>query len=189
MCGIVGVFSDKRQFSKLKIGEMLDSIAHRGPDDEGVVAIDTATNQLQKDQSNLIFGHRRLSILDLSSLGHQPMPTKDRKIWITYNGEIFNFIEIREKLRKKGYSFSSNTDTEVVLYAYQEYGKNCLKLFRGFFAFCIYDYRKQELFLARDRLGSKPLKYFFDGNTLAFSSEIQALLKIESINMSIDSIY
>jgi asparagine synthase (glutamine-hydrolysing) len=186
MCGIVGVFSDKQLFNKFQVGKMLDSIAHRGPDDEGIVAIDTNTNQVQKDQSNLLFGHRRLSILDLSSLGHQPMSTRDQKIWITYNGEIFNFIEIREKLRKKGYSFSSNTDTEVILYAYQEYGKNCLKLFRGFFAFCIYDYHKQELFLARDRLGSKPLKYFFDGNTLAFSSEIQALLKIESINKSID---
>jgi len=186
MCGIVGVFSDKQLFNKLQVGKMLDSIAHRGPDDEGIVAIDTNTNQVQKDQSNLLFGHRRLSILDLSSLGHQPMPTKDQKIWITYNGEIFNFIEIREKLRRKGYSFVSNTDTEVVLYAYQEYGKNCLKLFRGFFAFCIYDYSKQELFLARDRLGSKPLKYFFDGSTLAFSSEIQALLKIESISKAID---
>lgn len=186
MCGIVGIFSDKQLFSKLQVKTMLDTISHRGPDDAGIVAIDTGTSQVKEDRSNLLFGHRRLSILDLSSLGHQPMSTKNQKIWITYNGEIFNFIEIREKLIKKGYSFSSNTDTEVILYAYQEYGNNCLKLFRGFFAFCIYDYHKQKLFLARDRLGSKPLKYFFDGNTLVFSSEIQALLKIESINKSID---
>jgi asparagine synthase (glutamine-hydrolysing) len=186
MCGIVGIFSDKKLFSKLQVKTMLDTIAHRGPDDAGIVAIDTDTNQVKEDQSNLLFGHRRLSILDLSSLGHQPMQTKDQKIWITYNGEIFNFIEIRQKLRNKGYSFISNTDTEVILYAYKEYGKNCLKLFRGFFAFCIYDFNKQELFLARDRLGSKPLKYSFDGNIFAFSSEIKALLKIQSIDKSID---
>jgi asparagine synthase (glutamine-hydrolysing) len=186
MCGIAGVFSDKQFFSKSKIKDMLDTIAHRGPDDSGIVAIDTSTNQIQENQSNLLFGHRRLSILDLSSLGHQPMASTDKKIWITYNGEIFNFIEIREKLRKKGYRFISNTDTEVVLNAYKEYGRDCLKLFRGFFAFCIYDFNKQELFLARDRLGSKPLKYFFNGNTFAFSSEIQALLKIECIDQSLD---
>ena len=98
MCGIVGAFSDKLPLSKFKVKEMLDSITHRGPDDKGIVAIDTVTNQLQKDRSNLMFGHRRLSILDLSSLGHQPMSTKDQKIWITYNGEIFNFIEIKKEL-------------------------------------------------------------------------------------------
>ena len=103
MCGIVGIFSDKQLFSKLQVKTMLDTIAHRGPDDAGIVAIDTDTNQVKEDQSNLLFGHRRLSILDLSSLGHQPMQTKDQKIWITYNGEIFNFIEIRQKLRNKGF--------------------------------------------------------------------------------------
>jgi asparagine synthase (glutamine-hydrolysing) len=186
MCGIVGVFSNKTSFDKAKVREMLNSIAHRGPDDSGIVAIDTNTNQVGEDRSNLLFGHRRLSILDLSSLGHQPMATKDKKIWITYNGEIFNFIEIRENLRKKGYGFTSNTDTEVILYAYKEYGHDCIKMFRGFFAFCIYDFNKQELFLARDRLGSKPLKYFFDGQTLAFSSEIQALLKLGVSDKEID---
>jgi len=186
MCGIAGVFSNKTPFNKAKVRKMLDSISHRGPDDSGIVAIDTNTNQVREDRSNLLFGHRRLSILDLSSLGHQPMATKDKKIWITYNGEIFNFIEIRDGLRKKGYSFSSNTDTEVILYAYKEYGHDCIKMFRGFFAFCIYDFDKQELFLARDRLGSKPLKYFFDGQTLAFSSEIQALLKLGISDKEID---
>ncbi len=119
-------------------------------------------------------------------MGHQPMHTPDGKIWITYNGEIFNFKEIRAKLISKGYAFSSNSDTEVILYAYKEYGRDCLSLFRGFFAFCIYDFDKQELFLARDRLGSKPLKYFFNGKTFAFASEIQAILKLPGIAKSIN---
>ena len=186
MCGIVGIYSNKNLFDKSQIKKMIDTIVHRGPDDSGIIAIDTKNNRLKDSSGNLLFGHRRLSILDLSSLGHQPMSTKDKKIWITYNGEIFNFKDIRKDLQKKGYSFISDTDTEVVLYAYKEYGKKCLNLFRGFFAFCIYDFEKQELFLARDRLGSKPLKYYFDGKFLAFASEIYPLLRIDKIEKSID---
>jgi len=186
MCGIVGVLSKSHSFNKSQVRGMLNKISHRGPDDEGVVAISTKNNKVKDSLADLYLGHRRLSILDLSSLGHQPMPTTDKKLWITYNGEIFNFIEIRNILINKGYKFISNTDTEVVLNAYREYGRDCLKMFRGFFAFCIYDFEKKELFLARDRLGSKPLRYYFDGNLFSFSSEIKALLEIESIDKSLD---
>ena len=165
---------------------MLNKISHRGPDDEGVVAISTIDNNVKESSADLYLGHRRLSILDLSSLGHQPMSSSDKQVWITYNGEIFNYIEIRDTLIKKGYKFKSNSDTEVVLYAYCEYGRDCLKMFRGFFAFCIYDFKNQELFLARDRLGSKPLKYYFDNKLFSFSSEIKALLEIDSIDKSVD---
>ena len=162
MCGIVGILSNSNSINESKVRDMLKKISHRGPDDEGVVSINTKINNFDESSAtDLYLGHRRLSILDLSSLGHQPMSTSDKKLWITYNGEIFNYKELRHGLIKKGYKFISNSDTEVVLNAYREYGRNCLKMFRGFFAFCIYDYEKQELFLARDRLGSKPLKYYF----------------------------
>ena len=186
MCGIVGVLSKSPSINKARVKSMLNKISHRGPDDEGVVAISTIDNHVKDSSTDLYLGHRRLSILDLSSLGHQPMSSTDKKIWITYNGEIFNYLEIRNILIKKGYTFKSNTDTEVVLYAYYEFGSDCLKMFRGFFAFCIYDFKNQELFLARDRLGSKPLKYFFDKKLFAFSSEIRALLEIDSIDKSLD---
>lgn len=178
MCGIVGIFNSQKKYSKSDILNMLNHISHRGPDDEGI-------QQFNINHGQLSLGHRRLSILDLSSLGHQPMSTKNKKLSIIYNGEIFNFKEIRKNLEQKGYSFVSNTDTEVILYAYQEYGVKCLDLFRGFFAFCIYDVEKEELFLARDRLGSKPLKYYFDGNTFAFASEMKSFYPIKEIKKSV----
>ena len=185
MCGIVGIYSTKKTYSKHDMKNMLKPIAHRGPDDEGIITFNTKNKEESKNEGDLVFGHRRLSILDLSSHGHQPMSTKDGTLWITYNGEIFNFQEIRKNLEQKGYSFISHTDTEVILYAYQEYGIKCLDLFRGFFAFCIYDIKKEELFLARDRLGSKPLKYYFDGNTFAFASEMKSFYQIKEIKKSI----
>jgi len=181
MCGIVGLFSQKTIYSKEDISNMLNFISHRGPDDKGMIAFDTNSKKYDLNKGDLLFGHRRLSILDLSPFGHQPMGTKDKTLWITYNGEIFNFQEIKKTLQNKGYSFISHTDTEVILYAYKEYGTKCIDLFRGFFAFCIYDTKKQELFLARDRLGSKPLKYYFDGNLFAFASEIKSFYPIKEI--------
>lgn len=185
MCGIVGIYSTKKRYSKHDMSSMLQHISHRGPDDEGTMIFNTQTKQTHRNEGNLVFGHKRLSILDLSSLGHQPMSSTDKSLWITYNGEIFNFQDIRKNLEKKGYTFVSHTDTEVILYAYQEYGVKCLDLFRGFFAFCIYDVTKEELFLARDRLGSKPLKYYFDGNTFAFASEIKSFYPIKEIKKSV----
>lgn len=178
MCGIVGIFSAQNHYTRQDAQNMLNKIEHRGPDDQGI-------NEYNTNFGKLIFGHKRLSILDLSSLGHQPMSNKDKTLWITYNGEIFNFKEIRRRLEQRGYSFISHTDTEVILYAYQEYGVKCLDMFRGFFAFCIYDIKKQELFLARDRLGSKPLKYYFDGNIFAFASDMKSFYPIKEIKKSV----
>lgn len=185
MCGIVGFLDLTQKNIDHNIDSMIDAINHRGPDDFGSVIFNTYHKTIDK-QGNLSLGHKRLSILDLSQQGHQPMISNDKNLIITYNGEIFNFKEIRKKLQNIGYKFNSQTDTEVILYAYQEYGKKCLDLFRGFFAFCIYDIQKNILFLARDRLGAKPLKYYFNGEIFAFASELKSLMVNESIKKKLD---
>ena len=169
MCGIIGFnFEDK---SLLKKG--MDILQHRGPDDSGY---DT--------DKNVSLGHRRLSIIDLSKKGHQPMQYND--LTIIYNGEIYNFKEIREELIKKKHRFISSSDTEVILHAYEEYGENCLHKFNGMFAFCIYDSKKNLLFLARDRLGIKPLYYYFKDGKFIFASEIKAILEDKSVKREIN---
>ncbi len=160
MCGIVGFnFEDKKLIKK-----MMDLIAHRGPDDKGVFS-----------EEGVTFGHLRLSILDLSKNGKQPMQNKNN-LTIVHNGEVFNFKEIREGLEKKGYRFNSNTDTEVILNAYDAYGKDCLKLFNGQFAFVIYDPKKKIFFGARDRIGIKPFYYYNKDDKFIFSSELKGIL-------------
>lgn len=162
MCGICGFnWEDKGLVKK-----MADSIAHRGADDSGTFTDNKAS-----------LGHRRLSILDLSKKGHQPMSNEEGTIWIVYNGEIYNFLEIREELEKKGYKLKSDTDTEVILYSYQEWGEKCLEKFNGMFSFCIYDTKKKLLFLARDRIGIKPLYYYHTDGKFIFGSEIKCILK------------
>ncbi|MBN2010072.1 asparagine synthase (glutamine-hydrolyzing) [candidate division KSB1 bacterium] len=171
MCGICGIIrTDEQPVDKLHLRDMLNSIRHRGPDDEGMW-----TN------ANVGLGHRRLSILDLSMQGHQPMSTEDQKVQITYNGEIYNYKDIRKILESKGYTFRSNTDSEVVLHAYQEWGAECLERFNGMFAIGIWDGVRHQLFLARDRLGIKPIFYYHDQNGLAFASEIKAILSLPHI--------
>ena len=161
MCGINGFnFRDKNL-----IREMNQAIKHRGPDDEGIY--------LDKDVS---LGNVRLAIIDLSLAGHMPMSNRRGNLWITYNGEIYNFKELRRSLKKNGYRFKSNTDTEVILYLYDKYGENCVKKLNGMFAFAIWDKKKRELFLARDRAGIKPLYYFWNGGRFIFSSELKSLL-------------
>jgi asparagine synthase (glutamine-hydrolysing) len=145
---------------------MTDSISHRGPDDFG---------HFIEDQVGL--GHRRLSIIDLSDHGHQPMSNEDGSILLIFNGEIYNYKEVGDQLKKKGHIFKSNSDTEVIIHAYEEYGTDCLKLFNGMFAFAIWDSNKKRLFAARDRIGIKPFYYFYDGKTFVFASEIKALLR------------
>ncbi|EKE12731.1 MAG: hypothetical protein ACD_13C00144G0036 [uncultured bacterium] len=168
MCGIAG----KAYFNKnheVHLGElkmMSTSITHRGPDDEGFFV---------SKNKRVGFASRRLAIIDLSTRGHQPMKYGDRYV-ITFNGEIYNFKEEKEKLVKEGYKFSSETDTEVVLALYSKYGVSCLKHLRGMFAFAIYDNVNETLFLARDRIGKKPLKYFLDGSQIIFASELKAIL-------------
>jgi asparagine synthase (glutamine-hydrolysing) len=150
---------------------MKDSLKHRGPDGEG-----------QYIDGPVALGHRRLSIIDLSDKGSQPMCNEDETIWITYNGEIFNYIELREELIKKGHDFKSKTDTEVIIHAYEEYGTECLKKLNGMFAFVLYDKKEDVLFCARDRYGIKPFYYYIDNEKFVFASEIKAILQDTTIH-------
>jgi asparagine synthase (glutamine-hydrolysing) len=165
MCAIVGLMNcgDPELLRELCVAQ-----AHRGPDSDG-------TQWWAGRSSGL--GHRRLAILDLSPTGHQPMATPDGRYWITFNGEIYNFREIRHKLEAKGLKFRSTGDTEIVLRAYEQWGSDCLQHFNGMFAFAIFDSLTGKLFAARDHIGIKPLYYWHDGSRLAFASEIKALLR------------
>ncbi len=164
MCGISGIYglNDKGRAETL-IKQMNDMMAHRGPDGEGFYCDD-----------KIALGHRRLAILDLSQAGSQPMQSRDKNLDIVFNGEIYNFHDVRKHL--PDISFQTKTDTEVILAAYQKYGKDCLQYFNGMFAFAIWNRKKQELFIARDRLGVKPLYYFVKDGILLFASEIRTLL-------------
>jgi asparagine synthase (glutamine-hydrolysing) len=159
---------------------MLARIAHRGPDDEGVYVAETSR------QERVGLGHRRLSIIDLSPAGHEPMSDNKGVVWLTYNGEIYNFKEIRNQLKALGHQFKSNTDAEVIIYAYLEWGYECLTRFNGMFAFAIWDARDESLFLARDRLGIKPLYYSQTPAGFAFASEIKALLAVPEHQREVD---
>jgi asparagine synthase (glutamine-hydrolysing) len=156
--------------------------AHRGPDDSGL------WDRKFPDGSYIGLGSRRLAILDLSPLGHMPMCNQDRTIWITYNGEIYNFAALRAELESKGYRFISHTDTEVILHLYEQEGPDCVKRLNGMFAFAICDLRSgtPTLFVARDHFGVKPFYYFHDGRRFAFASEIKALLQIPEIEAELD---
>ncbi len=200
MCGIAGYFSTTPQAAHI-VGLMTDLIRHRGPDDEGFVLFqelstmpricggqDTPDDAYQagiayapKEKLSslgdypvtLALGHRRLSIVDLSPLGHQPMSSADGRYWIVFNGEVYNHIELRTELEALGHSFVSHSDTEVIIAAYREWGKGCLSHFNGMFAFLIYDREQCRLFAARDRFGVKPLYYRISDNGIAFASEIK----------------
>lgn len=167
MCGICGVcYSDTSHLVSLDaLKRMTKSLEHRGPDDEGFYL-----------NNNVGLGHRRLAILDLSPAGHQPMANRDHSLWITFNGEIYNYIELRNDLEKRGYSFSSQSDTEVILCAFEEWGERCVQFLNGMFAFAIWDTKKKRLFCARDRVGIKPFYFFSTEKEFIFASEIKALL-------------
>jgi asparagine synthase (glutamine-hydrolysing) len=177
MCGICGVVG---QPDEQLIKNMLARIAHRGPDDEGVYIAETSSGQ------RIGLGHRRLSIIDVSPAGHEPMSDTSGTVWLTYNGEIYNFKEIRRELENLGHQFKSNTDAEVIIYSYLEWGHECLARFNGMFAFAIWDARDESLFLARDRLGIKPLYYGDTPAGFAFASEIKALFAIPQIERAVD---
>ena len=165
MCGINGFSWDDSKLVK----SMVAIQKHRGPDQDGIYT-----------DKNCSLGHARLSIIDLSNAGKQPMTHE--ALTITFNGEIYNFQEIKEELRNKGHKFNSETDTEVILHAYQEYGVSCVEKFNGMFAFAIYDATKKEFFLARDRAGVKPLYYSIKEKKLVFASELKAILLHEHIS-------
>lgn len=179
MCGILGI-SGARDLSIEGFERALDLLKHRGPDDRGV------SRKLLPGGERLWLGHTRLSILDLSEQGHQPMVSPRTGATIVYNGEVYNFLEIREELEAKGYRFRSNCDTEVILAAYDEWGKDCLQRFNGMFAFCIHDQRSNTLFLSRDRVGIKPLYYFQRGTRFGFSSELHALMALHQCEPELD---
>jgi len=177
MCGIAGIFHINGQpVSVVSLRRMTDAIAHRGPDGEGFYT-----------DSFIGLGHRRLAIIDLSPAGHQPMITGDGKFVIAYNGEVYNFQDLRLELEALGYQFHSRTDSEVVLNAYAEWGEKALDNFNGMFAFAIWDRMRQELFLARDRYGVKPLYYTNQNNTLLFGSEIKSILEHSAYQISLDT--
>ncbi len=176
MCGIAGILNfDQKPVAHSQIKSMTDSIIHRGPDGEG-----------QYIDGHMGLGHRRLAIIDLSPAGHQPMQTPDGRFTITYNGELYNFKELRIQLEALGYPFHSHTDTEVVLNAYAEWGHQCLHKFNGMFAFAIWDKRYRQVFLARDRYGIKPLYYYQNDKSFIFASEIKAIIATGLYSSKID---
>ena len=166
MCGISGCIDLNRKISDEVIVSMNDSLKHRGPDDSGIYI---------SDDRNVALAHQRLSFLDLSELGRQPMKDNSGQVVISFNGEIYNYLELKEEL-KANYSFETHTDTEVVLAVYTKWGIDVVNKLEGMFAFALFDSKKQKLFLVRDRFGIKPLYYFLSGSTLVFGSELKAIV-------------
>jgi asparagine synthase (glutamine-hydrolysing) len=179
MCGIAGklYLDGQRPAERDLIGRMLEVIVHRGPDGQG-----------QYVSGPVGLGHRRLSIIDLSDYGTQPMCNEDATVWITFNGEIYNYLELRKRLIQRGHVFRSATDTEVIIHLYEEYGADCLQQLRGMFAFAIWDQRRQRLFLARDRVGIKPLYYSQTPDAFWFSSELKSILTDPAVSREIDNV-
>ena len=195
MCGIAGIAASDPVLLE-PIGAMTRALRHRGPDDEGYALGDSRQGgvrafsgpdsipEIQHPRlpavipggSDLALGHRRLAIIDLSPGGHGPMSSADGRLWITYNGEIYNYLELRQELRALGHGFRTESDTEVILEAYAAWGRDCLRRFNGMWAFALYDARQKQLFCARDRFGVKPFHYYRDDSLFAFASEIKGLL-------------
>jgi asparagine synthase (glutamine-hydrolysing) len=178
MCGIVGVGSSRAQVGQEWLSHASQAIQHRGPDDSG---------EWWSPHKKVGFAHRRLSIIDLSSAGHQPMLDTAHDSAIIFNGEIYNFLELQKQLQRLGYVFKSASDTEVIMAAYQEWGTECINRFNGMFAFALYDGARQRLFLARDRAGEKPLFYYQTSTAIYFASELKALFKNPSLPRQVDS--
>lgn len=210
MCGISGLWhyhdGEGHPLETAAIVRATTSLRHRGPNDEGYVLINTRTRatahcggrdtdptwnlpaieRFQSQDFDLALGFRRLSILDLSPAGHQPMRSDDGKCWIVFNGEIYNYLELRDELSHYGYEFQTGTDTEVILAAYRQWGADCLSHFDGMWSFAIWDATARHLFLARDRFGIKPLYYVNDGERFIFASEIKALLSHTHVSRRIN---
>ena len=176
MCGIVGFASKKynKESKEIILKKMTESIYHRGPDDEGYFVEDMVA-----------LGMRRLSIIDLST-GEQPIFNEDKSVVIVYNGEIYNFKELKKELLEKGHEFTTNTDTEVIIHLYEEKGIECLHDLNGMFAFAIYDSREKQMFIARDRFGIKPLYYYYKNGDFIFASELKALLLFPTTEKNIN---
>ncbi len=207
MCGIFGFFSANRKITRDELLFSLHAVRHRGPDNSGVVFFKDSiplhppgtsarpdngsgsrpllsggtcvnASSLPEGEWSSLLAHTRLSIIDLSEAANQPMENEDGTVWVVYNGEIYNFNEIRDDLKAKGHVFRSRTDSEVIIHGYEEWGIDVVQRFRGMFAFALFDRRKNKLILVRDRLGVKPLKYYADGRTLIFGSELKSLINL-----------
>ena len=170
MCGISGIlaFDDGLGIDEPTVTRMTDALRHRGPDDAGTYV---------RPDERIALGHRRLSIIDLSHAGHQPMSNEDGTVWITYNGEVYNHAELRAELEGRGHRFRSATDTEAIVHLYEEEGAACVERLQGMFAFAVWDSRRRTLLLARDRLGVKPLYYSVLPHGVLFGSEVKAILE------------
>ncbi len=177
MCGISGILNfDERAVEPETLQKMIDMIHHRGPDDAGIYT-----------DGPVGLAHARLSITDLGGV-HQPMPNQDRTLWITFNGEIFNYIELREELIKKGYRFSTSSDTEVILHLYEEKGESCVQELNCQWSFSIWDRKKRRLFLSRDWIGVRPLFYTRTERSFIFASEIKSIFVHPEVRREIDPI-
>ncbi len=176
MCGICGKLDLKGQgISEGLLKRMTDSLAYRGPDDEGIFL-----------SSHVGLGHRRLRVIDLSPAGNQPMSNEDNSLWLVFNGEIYDFEDLQKEVRSKGHLLKSRTDFEPILHLYEESGMDCLQYLNGMFAFALWDVKTQQLWLVRDRLGIKPLHYYWDGRLLIFASEIKAILCDPKVQKDLD---
>ena len=184
MCGIVGFLTPKASGipEREVLRRMRDVLIHRGPDDMGEFI-----RPMDEKGPFVFLGHRRLSIIDLGT-GHQPLSNEDEKVWVVFNGEIYNFRELREELRKRGHQFRTESDTEVIAHAYEEYKENCFRHFNGMFAIGIWDEKENRLILARDRLGKKPLYYSLINETFVFASELKAIMAYPSFSRRVDPV-
>jgi asparagine synthase (glutamine-hydrolysing) len=206
MCGIFGVWQQQGSVNADALARATTAIRHRGPDDEGYLLVRTRDGQMELcggsdtnpalglpplraqacESFDLAFGFRRLSILDTSPAGHQPMASRDGKCWLVFNGEIYNYVELRDELSRHGHEFRTGTDTEVVLAAYRQWGKDCLLRFIGMWAFALYDAEARQMFLARDPFGIKPLYYASDERRFVFASEIKALFAYGGVGRNVN---
>lgn len=178
MCGILGVVQQDRYINPGLFSRMLDTLTHRGPDGHGVKFL---------EDGKVIIGHRRLAIIDLSPMGAQPLCNEDETVWLTFNGEIYNYRALRQQLLELGHRFRSQSDSEVIVHAYEEWGTDCVHRFRGIFAFGLWDDRKKRLFLARDHMGVKPLYYSRYGGRFVFASQPMAILADEAFPRQADA--
>ena len=177
MCGIAGEVNFKQHVSSHNLRLMTNALRHRGPDDEG--------SYINEDYS-VSLGHRRLSFLDLGESGRQPICNEKKDVWITFNGEIYNYLELRDELISLGHTFHTATDTEVIVHGYEEWGTEVVSRLKGMFAFGIWDQRKKCLFLVRDRFGIKPLYYYYQNGTFLFASEIKGVKAHPNANTSLN---
>lgn len=177
MCGIAGIIDFKKGVADYEIRNMTDAIRHRGPDDEGFYF---------NEEKNIGLGHRRLSFLDLSEKGRQPLSNEDGTLWITFNGEIYNFIELKKELQHLGHQFQSNTDSEVLIHAYEQWQESMLQKLAGMWAFAIWDEKNQTLFAARDRFGIKPFYYGEQNGRFVFASEIKAIASLKDYKRTLN---